>query len=289
MTKLARLCLLATITLEFALSADQVAAAEQNGGKHFLWRVTNASQPFYVLGSVHALRSSDYPLGQSVDAAVKQCRRFVFEVANDPRGAKMMTSLGYYPPGVTLKLKVRPETYAFVQKIAKVRASAYERKKPWFIAMTMLHHQYNVGVSYNYGVESYVRSHAPGGSQFGGLESSEEHIRVLSDMSDIESEVFLLQALVHMDGDAAMRNQTVAAYKRGDTNAIYSMFGPRDSEAPYIADRLINRRNAAWIPRIEREIHSGKPTMVVVGARHLCGPRNVVSMLQARGYKLEQL
>jgi uncharacterized protein YbaP (TraB family) len=34
---------------------------------------------------------------------------------------------------------------------------------------------------------------------------------------------------------------------------------------------------------------SGKPTIIVVGARHLCGAHNVISMLQAKGYKLEQL
>jgi uncharacterized protein YbaP (TraB family) len=29
--------------------------------------------------------------------------------------------------------------------------------------------------------------------------------------------------------------------------------------------------------------------MIAVGARHLCGPYNVIDLLRARGHKLEQL
>jgi uncharacterized protein YbaP (TraB family) len=52
---------------------------------------------------------------------------------------------------------------------------------------------------------------------------------------------------------------------------------------------MIDRRNAKWIPRIESEINSGKPTLVVAGAMHFSGPRSVIALLQRRGHKIEQL
>ena len=36
-------------------------------------------------------------------------------------------------------------------------------------------------------------------------------------------------------------------------------------EAPTVWWRLLDRRNARWIPRIEAAIESGKPTLVVAG------------------------
>ncbi|HET9800584.1 MAG TPA: TraB/GumN family protein, partial [Chthoniobacterales bacterium] len=53
--------------------------------------------------------------------------------------------------------------------------------------------------------------------------------------------------------------------------------------------RWIEKRSAFWVPRIERAMKSNAPTMVIVGALHLCGPRGVIAELQRRGYKVEQL
>src|SRR4051812_43645349 len=54
------------------------------GSKHCLWRVTNAKAPFYLLGSIHILRASDYPLAGAIDQAVQQAQQFYFEI--DPEG-----------------------------------------------------------------------------------------------------------------------------------------------------------------------------------------------------------
>src|SRR5436305_14299038 len=48
-------------------------------GKHFLWRGTDAPVPFYMLGSSHALRATDYPLGHEITDAIAQSHRFLFE------------------------------------------------------------------------------------------------------------------------------------------------------------------------------------------------------------------
>jgi uncharacterized protein YbaP (TraB family) len=81
----------------------------------------------------------------------------------------------------------------------------------------------------------------------------------------------------------------VAAWKAGNTQRLFQVYGDEDREAPFLVWRLIDHRNANWIPKIESDIKSGKPTMIVAGARHFCGPHSVIAMLQARGYKIEQL
>jgi uncharacterized protein YbaP (TraB family) len=273
------------------ISSLSTTAAEP-GGKHFLWRVNNAPQPFYILGSFHALRGSDYPLGSVIDSAIGECKRFVFEFdfqhADEAGFDYQMRKAAAYPRGTTLKQKVQPQTYAYVQKIAKIRASEYDHLKPWVIAY-MVGNPLFGGIRSYFGVEGYALRKS-GSHDIWGLETVKEHINVLAEMTDVEGEVFLLQTFVYGEREGQHFPEAVAAWKSGETERLHQMGAAKDREAPFLTWRLIDHRNQNWIPKIETAIKEGqKPTMVIVGARHLCGPHNVISLLQARGYKLEQL
>src|SRR5439155_87822 len=61
------------------------------------------------------------------------------------------------------------------------------------------------------------------------------------------------------------------------------------NQAPRIAARFVDDRNVKWIPRIEAELKTGKPTAIVAGALHFSGLRSVIALLQQRGYQIEQL
>ncbi|PYK09721.1 MAG: hypothetical protein DME65_11465 [Verrucomicrobia bacterium] len=60
-------------------------------------------------------------------------------------------------------------------------------------------------------------------------------------------------------------------------------------QAPWIAARFVDNRNVRWVPRIETELKTGKPTAIVAGALHFSGPNSVIKLLEKRGYKIEQL
>lgn len=290
LSPLGALLLIAATTPPAAKPANPAPAS--SAGKHFLWRVTDVPQPFYILGSYHALRAKDYPLGAAVDEAIGQCKRFVFEYdfehVDQAAFNRKLNDAARYPSGITLKQKISPKTYAYIQKISQTRASSYDDVKPWAIAFFMYGHPNIHDIYGYYGVESYVRRKHPA-AEVGGLETADEHIRVLSDMSDIEGEVFLLQAMAYGDRQMNQFGQAVNCYKHGDLHGLAHIDYQEEKEAPYLVQRIITKRNANWIPRIEAEMKTGKPTMIVVGARHLCGPYNVIDMLRAHGHKLEQL
>jgi uncharacterized protein YbaP (TraB family) len=79
------------------------------------------------------------------------------------------------------------------------------------------------------------------------------------------------------------------AWRRGDTDALWAGDARLRRDAPSIAARLVDNRNVKWVPRIEAELKSGKPTAIVAGALHFSGPRSVIALLQKRGYQIEQL
>jgi hypothetical protein len=270
-----------------ALAAAEVAAS----AKHCLWRVSNARAPFYLLGSVHSLQRSDYEKALAVEEAIKQSQLILFEVdpKEDQTFAKKLGEAARLPRGEQIRGKISPKTYNYLRKITINGMAEWQHLYPWAIAM-LLDYPTLRGVSSIYGVDNHVAQMARRYSKrTGGVETVDEHIHVFSDMHMIEGEVYLLQALIHAAEASQQFRSDVAAWKSGDTNRLYAMHVRRMKEAPTIWWRLLDQRNAKWIPRLEAAIKSGTPTLVVAGALHFSGPRSVIALLQKRGYKIEQL
>jgi uncharacterized protein len=262
-------------------------------GKHCLWRVTNARAPFYLLGSIHGLRLSDYRLAPAIENAIQQSHQFWFEI--DPRRndlfTKKIAQAARYPRGTSIRDKIDPKTYAFLTRITRGgQMRVWQNMKPWAIALLLVHNPGLAGISHAVGADHHIFEVARARScPVGGLVSMDEHVRVFADMSDMESEVFLLQTLIYADEAAKRFPEEVAAWRSGNTEHLYEMELPQMQEAPSVWWRILERRNARWIPRIETEIKSGIPTMIVAGALHFCGPHGVIALLEKRGYKIEQL
>lgn len=267
------------------------AAEVASSAKHCLWRVTNARAPFYLLGSVHALQRSDYDKAPAVEQAIKQSQLILFEIdpKEDQTFATKLGAAARLPRGEQIRGKISPKTYNYLRKITINGMAEWQHLYPWAVAM-LLEYPSLRGVSTTYGVDAHVAQMARRYSKrTGGVETVDEHVHVFSDMHMIEGEVYLLQALVHAAEASPQFQLDVAAWKSGDTNRLYAMHARRMKEAPTVWWRLLDRRNAKWIPRLEAAIKSGTPTLVVAGALHFSGPRSVIALLQKRGYKIEQL
>jgi len=276
----------------FFVAVFGLAAAEAaSSAKHCLWRVTNARAPFYLLGSVHALQRSDYDKAPAIEEAIKQSQLILFEIdpKEDQTFAQKLAAAARLPRGQQIKGKISPKTYDYLRKITINGMAEWQHLYPWAIAMLLDYPQLH-GVSTIYGVDNHVAEMARRYSKkTGGVETADEHIHVFSDMHMIEGEVYLLQALVHAAEASPQFRMDVDAWKSGDTNRLYAMHARRMKEAPTVWWRLLDRRNAKWIPRLEAAIKSGTPTLVVAGALHFSGPRSVIASLQKRCYKIEQL
>jgi uncharacterized protein YbaP (TraB family) len=261
--------------------------------RQFIWRVVNAPAPFYLVGSMHALRRDDYPtdLGE-FDRVIDQSQKFIFE--RDPEKndqallARQLNAHATYPRGVTIQQRVSPSTFALLKRIARIPQGAYETQKPWAIAAFNLKAQGMETVKSKWSMDHYIHEKIRHRAEIAGLESIDEFVRTFSDMNDRESESFLLQSIEYGQRSPELLNETIAAWKAGSAARVYQLYAPRGNGAAGYW-RWIEKRSALWIPRIDDAIKSRKPTTVIVGALHLCGPRGIIAELQKRGYKLEQL
>ena len=298
----------ALLLLVLAPLSGTAAAPAKKFPKCCVWRVTNAEAPFYLVGSIHALSKSDYPLPGPYDVALKASKRFLFEF--DPSRhvefERKFEAAAKYPRGQDIRSKIDAGLLTWLcENILMVndnpqhgnrgRVGGFEselRYKPWWIAqhLAMPASYSNSSTSTSQGLDNYFVDHARvTGKEIAGLESVEEHVAVMGGLSDREGEFLLREALAQPnDGpNDIMRMQK--AWRRGDTNALWAGDARLRSQAPTIAARFVENRNVNWIPRIEAELKTGKPTAIVAGALHFSGPRSVIALLQKRGYQIEQL
>jgi hypothetical protein len=271
-----------------------------------VWRVINAGAPFYLVGSIHALSKKDYPLPAPYELALKDSSRFLFEF--DPSRAeefeKKFEAAAKYPAGQDIRSKIDPTLLNWLrQNILTVaaeprrgkraRVAAFDsnlRYKPWWIAQHLAAPASYSKSSSSHGLDNYFVDHAKmARKEIGGLESVDEHVAVVGGLSDREGEFMLRDALTQPNDGAKEFNVMYKAWRRGDTNALWAGDAKLRSQAPTIAARFVENRNVKWVPRIEAELKTGRPTAIVAGALHFSGPHSVISLLQKRGYQIEQL
>jgi len=268
--------------------------------------VTNAKAPFYLVGSIHALSKKDYPLPVPYEIALRNSRRFLFEF--DPNRhvefEKKFEAAGKYPRGQDIRSKIHPELLAWLrQNILTVEADhrhgsreqirGFDSQlvyKPWWIAQHLVGPATYSKSSLSHGLDNYfVDRAAKDRKEIAGLESVDEHVAVMGGLSDRDSEFILRDALDEPRNAEKEFTRMYKAWRKGDTDALWAGDSHLRTKAPWIAARFVDKRNTKWVPRIEAELKSGKPTAIVAGALHFSGPNSVIKLLEKRGYKIEQL
>jgi len=296
----------ALVTLTLTPLAMEAAPQSKKFPKCCVWRVANAKAPFYLVGSIHALSKKDYPLPKPYDIALKSSTRFLFEF--DPTRheefQRKFEAAAKYPPGQDLRSKISPELLAWLRKnmftvIPDAGGEKDEqftsfdsqlRYRPWWIAQHLAGPASYSKASPSHGLDNYFVDHAiQSGKEIAGLESVKEHVAVMGGLSDRDSEFMLQDALSQPDNIDRESGRMYKAWRKGDTNALWAGDVHLRTKAPTIAARFVDDRNVKWVPRIEAELKTGKPTAVVAGALHFSGPRSVIALLQERGYVIEQL
>ena len=290
------------LPLLFAISAP----AAQKFPKCCVWRVTNAKAPFYLVGSIHALSRKDYPLPAPYEIALRDSKRFLFEF--DPNRhvefEKKFEAAGKYPPGQDIRSKIDPDLLAWLQQnITTVKPDHHRAKrertrsfdsefgyKPWWIAQHLVGPATYTKTSLSHGLDNYFVDRATREKkEIAGLESVDEHVAVMGGLSDRDSE-FILRDTLGQPGNADKEfTRMYKAWRKGNTDALWEGDSRLRKQAPWIAARFVDNRNVKWVPRIERELKTGKPTAIVAGALHFSGPNSVIKLLEKRGYKIEQL
>ena len=145
-------------------------------------------------------------------------------------------------------------------------------------------------------MDGVLFAHAQSGKkQLAYLEPAQVQVRALVHWMDTRALEEMLDDLAY--GDQTQKDM-LSAYIAGDDGKIlkisdaekveWKKFGRSDAEYDEMMDEMLFHRNASWIDQIEK-LHAQGGVFIAVGAMHLIGPRSVLALLEAKGYKVTRL
>lgn len=277
------------------------ASAAAQAPKPLLWKVSDADNHIYLLGSFHALKASDYPLAASVDAAFADAETLVFELSpeemNSPELSKKLLAAAMLANGKTLQQSMSGQSWERLRQYADERnlpLQDYQQLEPWFVSLLIsLREMALIGYDPRLGLDQHlVGRAAQAGKRTSGLETADRQIAALDSMSAVEQQQSLSESLDSAKDFKTKIDQLHQLWRSGNAVALEELLAvefKRDYAQLY---RRINvDRNQAWLPKIRRMLdqETRDETLVVVGSMHLLGSDGLVSQLKARGYRVERL
>jgi len=251
----------------------------------------------YLAGSVHALSADVYPLSPAFEQAFKASGTLVEEI--DLGEAEMLTAApailakGMFLDGRRFDSVVSKETAALVNarlKDSGLPVEMFQAMKPWMVMLTVaaLDAQ-KAGLDPTLGLDKHFYDRAKAdGKAIIGLETAESQIDRLDSMSSDLQEQLLRSSLSEADTTKNSLKTIVSAWRRGDSTSLEKTLLSDFTQYPAAYRSLIVERNNNWIPQIDACLVRPQPCLVVVGAAHLVGPDGLLTLLQRKGYKIEQ-
>jgi len=272
--------------------------ADELGHPVTLWKVAGASNSVYLLGSIHLLRSQDYPLPTVLDAAYDDAEVLIMEVDMDdmdPIAAQTaFTTYGVLHDDTTLRDLMGNDLYQQAITAAEaidIPLEMLNKTEPWYAAMTIeIMMLSRIGFNPALGVEMHMMSKATNdGKTIEGFETVEEQIQFLDGMSLQAQQEMLLSTLEESAKLSEMMDDLIEAWRHGDVASLETGMLDELAKHEELTKILVTDRNSRWVGQIESLLDDDDDYLIIVGALHLIGPGGVPRQLENIGYDVHQL
>jgi len=292
--------LLAAAVCGLALSACAVA---NNGySTPALWKVSDADNSVYLLGSFHALQKSDYPLSPAVNAAYADAEVLMFEISPEemlsPDLGLSMQKAARIPNGKSLADSIPNEQWLQVQAWLKANPGIPEalirQSKPWFVALVISQiEMQKLGYTGEQGLDRYFMTEAGKNRKpTRGLEAAASQVQLFDGMSDDVQRQFLAESLKPASEMTSELTAMHKAWRKGDVATLEKITVKQmRREYPSLYRSINVDRNRAWIPQIRQFLDQERrdDALVVVGTLHLLGSDGLVQGLKAQGFRVQRI
>ncbi|MBX2864325.1 MAG: TraB/GumN family protein [Leptolyngbyaceae cyanobacterium MAG.088] len=289
-------CLPALFSLASVLSLAQPSSAQDQA---FLWEIESPNNTVYLLGSIHLLRETDYPIAPSIQAAFDEAENVVFEVeVANPESPQtlqaFLTAAAPDSPDELLYNALDDDTYRLAQDTAielGIPFNGFNSFEPWALYLNLtISKLLQLGFEPSYGVDAYFFNQATLAQKDTlTLETIEEQLGFLDNMPVAVQADLVKQTILELETLETVVGSMVAAWHSGDVPTFESLTLEGFEDFPEVYDALLVQRNQNWMPEIESFINQPEDYLVIVGAAHLVGEDSVVQLLQNKGYSIEQV
>lgn len=263
-----------------------------------LYKLSGKNNTVYLLGSIHVLRESDYPLPPAMDEAYRDSEVLVMELDLDDiepiQIARQFIAAATAQDGQTLSSLLGESSYIKAKNLASeldTDLAPFENFEPWFTALTVLSLQMaKIGFREDLGIEGHFLNRAEKDKKpVQGLESIEFQVSLFDTLPIDQQRDFLLMTLTQAGDLEADSNSLVQAWKTGNTEDLSKLLNLSLENTNGLYDKILTERNRNWVPIIESFLQEKDDYLIIVGAGHLVGENSVVELLQESGYAPAQL
>lgn len=278
-----------------------VGTACAEAPKPLLWKVSDADNSLYLLGSFHMLKAADYPLAKSTDAAFDDAEQLYFELSpeemTNPALGQRMAQAAMLTSGKNLQQSVSADTWKKFESYAaknNMPVANFQGFEPWFVGLILsVTDMQKIGLDPALGLDKHFMDRAAkSGKPAMGLETGDSQIAIFDNMSATQQEQFLLEALGDTGEVKAKMDELHETWRKGDDKTLFDkMAMDMRRKSPELYQSINPDRNKAWLPKLENllKTNTSDDILVVVGALHLVGEDGVVKMLKDKGYKIERM
>jgi len=265
--------------------------------KSLLWKVSKEAGSVYILGSIHYLRSENYPLKKAILDAFENSKTVVLEIdlnsASPEAFQRVALEKAIYRDGTTLAQHISADTYQLAAQRATqfgIDMRVFNPMKPWFAAINLIAMKLRaLGLDPRRGVDQYLAVEAKRrGKPTSGLETLEFQIGLLDQLSKENQEAMLRETVTELDLLDRNIDEIVRSWLDGDESVLAKLLLAGMVQFSEIHQKVIVERNRRWVPEIEKLLAQGGRALIVVGAAHLVGGDGVIEMLKTKGYSVEQ-
>ncbi|KGJ94476.1 TraB/GumN family protein [Colwellia psychrerythraea] len=280
-----------------AMSVVSLTAQAQSS----VWKVSKGNDHIFIGGTVHILPPSEFPLPEEFQQAYKESDSIVLEAkladASDADFQMNMMRQMTYANGKTisgfLTTKTQQQLNDYVSSLG-VDMAMFEHFKPGFLVTMLALLEAQKAQLSGEGVDVFYSNQANRDKKsIAYLESAEFQMNMIADMGIGDEEHFIKSNLEQMKDFKAMFTGLLKAWRAGDDKQLMKLAIKPMKDDPKTFKKLLTDRNRTWIPHIERMFaDNGQSTdkeFVLVGVAHLAGDKSVLTLLKAKGYRVEKL
>ncbi len=263
-----------------------------------VWKVSKNGAELYIGGTIHLLRTQDYPLPEVYDVAYNDSEVLVFETdisgMETPEAQQLMITQSMIADGKTLEDVLSPEVFSLLEHAFEKQGASlapmigFKPAIPVLVLTMQVFEKLGINAE---GIDAYYNTKGKlDGKENIYLESIEFQLKLLAGMGEGYEDDFVRYSLADMEHTDREFLELLEAWKMGDLEYLEEeLVNATKRSFPLIYNDLFLARNDNWIPLIEAMFKTPEKEFVLVGLGHLIGKEGVLDQLEQRGFNVEVL
>ena len=257
-----------------------------------IWRVSDQDTTLYIMGTIHLLPPRTEWLNPQIEAAIKMSDAVILEMTPDQQKAEVMRPLmakyALLPVGESIMDHLSPDLFNRLQGHFRDDPKAITqiaRFRPWYVGLTIVMEKYKYeGFDPNSGVDKQIQNLALKlGKPILGFETADFQIGTFASLSPKTTEVMLNQTLEDLPYVGNLTREMILLWQNGRDEGLGTIMNRDLASIPEAAEKLLYARNRTWAGQLYKMMEQPGVIFVAVGAGHLAGRENLISLLKDKG------